>query len=159
MGGYFQHDATAVLPQLLWTTVCWGCQLQIIHLNSLFISATGLKNELYRNFFFFFWSSNRNDENMHTVESDHIFQVWFIADSCPKNFSLEPASPFLSAAAAETVWRGDVNSRQASYLAFLPCQMHQRQEITQLAKIYHTVSPKVKTGFSYSKANAVFCHR
>lgn len=114
---------------------------------------------LQKFFFFFFWLSNRNDENMHTVESDHIFQVWFIADSCPKNFSLEPASPFLSAAAAETVWRGDVNSRQASYLAFLPCQMHQRQEITQLAKIYHTVSPKVKTGFSYSKANAVFCHR
>lgn len=76
-----------------------------------------------------------------------------------KDFSLEPASPLLSAAAAETVWREDVNSRQASYLAFLPCQMHQRQEITQLAKIYHTVSPKVKTGFSYSKANAVFCHR
>lgn len=41
--GYFQHDATAVLPHLLWTAVCWGCQLQIIHLNSLFISATGLK--------------------------------------------------------------------------------------------------------------------
>lgn len=64
-----------------------------------------------------------------------------------KDFSLTPASPSPSAAAAETV-QGDGNSRQASYLAFLPCQMHQRQEITQLAKIYHTVSPKVKTGFS-----------
>lgn len=76
-----------------------------------------------------------------------------------KDFSLEPASSLLSAAAAEAVWMGYVNSRQISYLAFLLCQINHRYEITQLAKIYHTVSPKVKTGFSYSKANAVFCHR
>lgn len=44
----------------------------------------------------------------------------------PKDFSLELASSLLSAAAAETVWMGYINSRRASCLAFLPCQMNHR---------------------------------
>lgn len=59
-------------------------------------------------------------------EWPHILSVDSLQSLVQKDILLDLASSLLSAAAAETVWMGYVNSRQASHLAFLPCQMNHR---------------------------------
>lgn len=54
--------------------VCWGCQLQIIHLTDVFISTTGLYMRCKETFFFRFLGHLIRVIKKYTwVENDHIF--------------------------------------------------------------------------------------